>query len=129
MPPLFNDNQQFDEYEIVDSLANKAPRTDKAMMISQGFNTETGYSAIFVEHCERAETTDNISMATFPDSDPDSNTMKNKERYKKTKEHEDNGKKRHKGSSRKNSSLYCSLHGKNTIHTSRECKVLTERGS
>ena len=37
MTPLFNDNQQLDESEIVDSLANKAPRTHKATMISQGF--------------------------------------------------------------------------------------------
>ena len=34
MPPLFNDNQQLDEYELVDSLSNKAPRSYKAMMIS-----------------------------------------------------------------------------------------------
>ena len=29
MPPLFNKNQQLDESEIVDSLANKAPRTTR----------------------------------------------------------------------------------------------------
>ena len=84
MPPLFNNNQQLDESEIVDSLANKALRTHKAMMISQGLNPETGYLVTFVEHCERAETTGNISMANFPASDSDSNTMKNKNRSKKT---------------------------------------------
>ena len=40
MPPLFNDNQQLDESELVDSFANKAPRSHKAMLISQGFNPE-----------------------------------------------------------------------------------------
>ena len=38
MPPLFDDNQQLDESELVDSLANKAPRSHKAMLISQDFN-------------------------------------------------------------------------------------------
>ena len=38
MPHLFNDNQQLDESELVDSLAKKAPRSHKAMLILQGFN-------------------------------------------------------------------------------------------
>ena len=50
MPPLFNDNQQLDKSEIVDSLANKSPRTHKAMIISQSFISETGYLKTFVEH-------------------------------------------------------------------------------
>ena len=65
MPPLFNDNQRLDESELVDFLANKAPRSQKAVIISQGFNPETGDLATSIEHCERAETTDNISMANF----------------------------------------------------------------
>ena len=50
MPPLFDENQQQDESELVDSLANKAPRSHKAMLISKGLNTETGDLATFVEH-------------------------------------------------------------------------------
>ena len=50
MPPLFNDTQQLDKSEIVDSLANKSPRTHKAMIISQSFISETGYLKTFVEH-------------------------------------------------------------------------------
>ena len=50
MPPLFNKNQQLDKSEIVDSLANKAHRTHKAIMISQGFNPKTGDLANFLEH-------------------------------------------------------------------------------
>ena len=61
LPPLFEDIQMLDEYELVDSLANKAPKTHKVMMISQGFNPETADLETFVEHCERAETTDNIA--------------------------------------------------------------------
>ena len=38
MPPLFDKNQQLDESELVDSLNNKAPRSHKAMLVSQGFN-------------------------------------------------------------------------------------------
>ena len=85
IPPLFNDNQQLDESEIVDSLASKSPRTHKAMMISQVLNTETGDLATFVEHCERAETTDNIAMAKFLASYSDSDTMNNKKCPKKNK--------------------------------------------
>ena len=49
-PPLFEKNQQLDESEIVHSLANKAPRIHKAMLILQDFNSETRNMATFVEH-------------------------------------------------------------------------------
>ena len=42
MPPLFEENQQLYESELVDYIANKSPRSQKAMLISQGFNPETG---------------------------------------------------------------------------------------
>ena len=48
MLPLFQESQQLDESEFVDSLANKAPRSHKAMLISQGFNPETGDLETFV---------------------------------------------------------------------------------
>ena len=124
MPPLFNDNQLLDESEVVDYLANKAPRSHKEIMISQDFIPETGDLATFVKHCERAETIDNIAMAKSSTSNEDSDTIKNKKCYKKTKEREDSGKKR-----RKNSSLYCSLHWENNCHTSRECTFLKARDS
>ena len=50
MPPPINNNQQLDESEIVDSLANKAPRIHKVVMISQGFNTKTADLATVVGH-------------------------------------------------------------------------------
>ena len=61
---------------------------------------------------------DNIAAANFFASDKDSDNKRHKKRSKKFKEREENGKKRRK----KNSSLYCSLHGKNKSHTSEECK-------
>ena len=64
-----------DESELVDSLANKAPRTHKAMLISQGFNPETANLETFVEHCERAETTDEITGAKFAASEKDSDPL------------------------------------------------------
>ena len=103
----------------MDYLANKAPRSHKAILISQGLNPETGDMATFVEHCRRAETMDNIVMAKFSASYEDSDTKRHKN-CSKFKEREENGKKRRK----KNFSLYCSLRGKNKIHTSRECKFL-----
>ena len=51
MPPLFDENQQLDESKLVDSLADKAPKSHKAMLILQSFNRETGYLATFEEHC------------------------------------------------------------------------------
>ena len=75
-----------------------------------------------MEHCERAKTTDKISVAKFSALDKDSDTKRKKKRSR-FKEREGNGKKRHK----KNSSLYCSIHGKNKSHTSRECKLLKAR--
>ena len=80
------------------------------MMISQGLNPKTGDLATFVELYLQANTTDNIAMTKFPVSDEDSDTTKNKNCSKKTKERKDKGKKRHKDYLRKNSSLYCSLH-------------------
>ena len=65
IPSLFNNNQQLDKSELVDSLANKAPRSHKEMMISQGFNPKMEDLATFLEHCERAETSDNIAMEFF----------------------------------------------------------------
>ena len=78
LPPLFEDSQKLDESELVDSLANKAPRSHKSMLTSQGFNTETETLETFVEHCERAETTDDIAGAKFAASDEDSEPRKKK---------------------------------------------------
>ena len=92
MPPLFQESQQLDESELVDSLASKSPRNHKAMLISQSFNPETVYLDTFVEHCKQAETTDNIAGAKFAASDEDSDPRK-KKRLKSKDEH---GKKHHK---------------------------------
>ena len=61
------------------------------MLISQGFNLETGYLATFVEHFERAETTDNISMDKFSAAYKESDTKRKKNRFR-FKEREENGK-------------------------------------
>ena len=105
---------------MVDSLANKAPISHKAMLISQGFNPETANIETFVEHCERAETTNDIAGEKFAASNEDSKTR----RKKRTKTKNDCGKKLIKRSSK----IYCSLHGYNTSHSSRECNVLKSKG-
>ena len=69
LPPLFEGSQMLYESELVDSLVNKAPRSHKAMLILQGCNSETANLETFVEQCERAETTDDISGAKFDASD------------------------------------------------------------
>ena len=98
-----------DDSELVDSLANKAPRTHKAMLITQGSNPETADLETFVEHCERAETTDDIAGAKFAASNEDSEPRKKK----CPKSKDDHGKKRKKRSTK----MYCSLNGENTSHT------------
>ena len=118
MPPLFDENQQLDNSELVDSLSNKAPRSHKAMLISQGFNPETRYLETFVKHCKRAETTENIAGAKFAASDEDSGIKRNKNRPK-FKEQDKHGKKRHK----KIFSLLLSPWRKQKPHT-RDFKVL-----
>ena len=93
MPPLFQEIQQLDKSELVYSLANKAPRIHKAMLISQGFNPETRDLETFVEHYERAETTDNIAGTKFSASDEDSDTKRNIKRLE-FKGQDNHGKKR-----------------------------------
>ena len=95
IPPLFEENQQLDKSELVNSLANKAPRIHTAVLVSQGFNPETWDLATFVKHYKQAETTDIIAGAKFSASDKDSDTKRKKNRSK-FKEREENGKKRHK---------------------------------
>ena len=65
LPPLFEDSQVLEESELVEFLANKAPKSHKAMLINQGLNTETSTLETFVEHCERVETTYDIAGAKF----------------------------------------------------------------
>ena len=52
MPPLFDKNQQLEVSELVDSLAKKAPRSHKSMLISQDFNSETKDMETFVGNCD-----------------------------------------------------------------------------
>ena len=90
------------------------------MLISQVFNPETANLETFVEHCERAETTDDISRAKFAASNEDSKLRKKK----RNKSKDNHFKKRKKRSTK----MYFSLHGDNTSHTSRECNVLKSKG-
>ena len=93
------------------------------MLISQGFNPDTGDLETFVEHCERAETTDNISGAKLAASDKDSETKRKKKRLK-SKGKDEHSKKLQK----QNSKLYCSIYGENTSKTTRECNFLKAKG-
>ena len=61
-------------------------------------------------------------MAKFSASYEENGTKRHKN-SSKFKECEENSKKHRK----RNSLLYCSLHGENKIHSSRECNVLKKR--
>ena len=119
MPPLFDESQVLEESELVNFLANKAPKSHKAMLINQGFNLETSALETFVENCERAETTDDIAGAKFAASDEESEP-----RRKKRKTKSDRGKK----SIKRSNKMYCSLHGDNTKHNSKDCNTLKAKG-
>ena len=120
LPPLFEDSQVLDDSELVDSLANKAARSHKEMLINQGFYPETATLETFVEHCDCAETTDDIAGAKFAASEEDSKPG----RKKRTNTKSDCGKKRIKRSTK----IYCSLHGENTSHNSKDCNTLKAKG-
>ena len=120
LPPLFKDSQIIDKSELVDSLANKAPRYHKAMLISQYFNPETANLKTFVEHCKHAETTDDIAGAKFAASNEDSEPRTKR----RTKTKNDHGQKRTKRSTK----MYCSLHGDNTSHNAKKCNILKSSG-
>ena len=108
---------------MVNFLSNKAPKSHKAMLIYQGFNHETSSLATFVEHCERAETTDAIDAidaAKFVASDEENKPK----REKRSKTKSERGKKRLKRSTKK----YCSHHGDNTSHTTKESNTLKAKG-
>ena len=96
LPPLFDKSQVLEDSELVDFLANKAPKSHKAMLISQGFNPETSSHATFVEYCEQAETTDDIASAKFVASDEESEPKRKKRSNTKS----DCGKKRLKRSTK-----------------------------
>ena len=119
LQPLFEDSQVIEESELVNFLVNKAPKSHKAMLINQGFNPETATLETFVEPCERAETTDDIAGAKFAASDADSEPR----RKKRTKTKNDHGKKCIK----RYTKMYCSLHGDNTSHNSKDCNVLKSK--
>ena len=76
LTPLIKDSQMLDESELVDSLANKVPISHKAMLVNQSFIPETATLETFFEHCELAETTDDIAGAKFAASDEDSEPRK-----------------------------------------------------
>ena len=120
LPHLFDESQVLEESELVDFLANKAPKSHKDMLIYQGFNPETSSLVTFVEHCERAETTNDITGAKFAASDEESEPRR--EKCSKTKS--DRGKKRLNRSTK----MYCSHHGENTSHTTKECNTLKAKG-
>ena len=101
---------------MVDFLANKAPKSHKAMLISQGFDPETADLTTFVEHCERAETTDDIASAKIAASDEEQEPKTKKSR----KSNSDRGKKRTRHSYKK----FCTQHGENSTHNTKDCNHL-----
>ena len=90
------------------------------MLIAQGFNPKTSSVATLVEHCERAETTNEITSAKFVASDEESEPR----RKKRSKTKRDSGKK----SLKRYTKIYCSHHVENTSHNSKYCNTLKAKG-
>ena len=89
------------------------------MLINQGFNPEASTLATFVKHCERVETTDDIAGAKFAASDEESEPRR---KNRKTKSY------RVKKRIKRSTMLYCSIHGENTSHNSKDWNTLKAKG-
>ena len=80
LPPLFNETQQITEREMIVTIASKAPKEHKKLLIQHGFNPENGSMEDLIDYCERAETNENVehgakdSKIKYPDSSDDSDT-------------------------------------------------------
>jgi hypothetical protein len=119
LPPAFADDQKLSDYDLRDIMSHKAPSSHKRLMIEQGFNPETATTAELVEICERAETQDAIQKRSARKShshDDDSSSEDERHHKKPYKKAKTTRPVRHE--------YYCTKHGPNSTHDTRECKVL-----
>jgi hypothetical protein len=118
LPPAFNAGQKIPALDMMELLASKAPKSHKELMTDHGFDPQTATTAEFVEICERAETKESLRSkskqhARF-ESDDDSS---HDERHKKKKAKE-------RKSNTARTRFFCTRHGPNNTHDSKDCKVL-----
>ena len=89
-------------------------------MTDHGFDPQTATTEEFVEICERAETKELLQQARTP---------KNK-RFESNDDSSDDEPRKKKKSSKKpkeRAPYFCSLHGPNTTHGTKDCKVLAAK--
>jgi hypothetical protein len=118
LPPAFNAAQKIPALDLMDILASKAPKSHKELMTDHGFDPQTATTADFVEICERAETKENLRHSKHSRFESDDDSSRD-ERHNKTKKH-----KKEKSSTTNKAPFFCKLHGPNTTHDSKTCKVL-----
>jgi hypothetical protein len=119
LPPAFDAAQKIPETELLDILASKAKRSHKELLTDHGFDPHTEDIDKFVEICERAETKEALSKKSdrsrrFESDDDSDQSVGYKKKPKKRPHRPATG----------HSNYYCSYHGNNNTHDSKNCKVL-----
>jgi hypothetical protein len=104
------------------SVHQSSCRTQKALMIEQGFNLETSTVKEFVEISERAKTKDNIYQERKRFFNSNDNSSSDDERHRKKKQTPPKARNYQSNSDRKE--FCCEEHGPNSTHNSSDCKVI-----
>jgi hypothetical protein len=119
LPPAFEANQEILEPDLMDILVSNAPKTHRQLMVEHGFNPQTATTEEFVEICERAENKDALQTnrkRSDDDSSEDERPTKKITKKNRTSDYVTS----------KRSPFYCKVHGPNSTHNSKDCKVSLE---
>ena len=120
LPPGIEANQKILDPDIMDILVSNAPKSHRELMTDQGFDAQTATTDQFVEICGGAETKEALRSNKLRRYDQDDSSPEDERLTRKpTKKH-------CKADSFKNKWLpyYCKEHGSNTMHDSKDCKVI-----
>ena len=128
MPPHFNATQKLTETELVDIVADRAPKSHKKELVSDGFNPETATLDEFVETCERAETNEAIDHGARSSTQRRSKTDYYSDDSRKKSRHPRERDSRSKTTKKsKKEAFYCRYHKANDSHDTTDCKVINGR--
>ncbi len=116
--PPFHDDQKLSEEDLLELLEFGLPKSWQNQMTLQGFVPSDKTMAEFLEFCDRLEMTE------------EGGTERTERASKSDKSHDESHKKRqnrkrsHDREESEKGEFYCELHGKNSTHSTGECRVL-----
>ena len=125
LPPAFAAEQKVSDSDLMDTLASKAPKSQKELMTDHGFDPQIAATGEFVKICECAETKEALlnkhsSKHICSDCDSSKDEHSKRKRNKKTKT---SGSCRGKAKSKH----CCEEHGPNPTHDTIDCEVIVGR--